>query len=219
MAAKDGPTLVLASRSPRRREIMDALGVKYEIVPADIDEASLLDQAAGPEDAARRLALSKAEAVAKLHPEAHVFAADTVVCLSSRIFGKPADEQEATDMLKALRGKPHRVVTGLALLPPGPSDPIVAHTNTSVLMRPYTDEEIDAYVATGSPMDKAGAYGVQDTEFHPAAPVNGCYFNVVGLPLCSASEMLRQAGFPPVVDLRVAAACVSHRCPFAGFGH
>ena len=219
MAAKDGPTLVLASRSPRRREIMDALGVSYEIVPADIDETSLLDQAAGPEDAARRLALSKAEAVAKLRPEAHVLAADTVVCLSSRIFGKPVDEQEATEMLKALRGKPHRVVTGLALLPPRPADPIVAHTNTSVLMRPYTDEEIDAYVATGSPMDKAGAYGIQDTKFHPAAPVNGCYFNVVGLPLCAASEMLRQAGFPPVVDLRVAAACVSHRCPFAGFGH
>ena len=118
MAAKDGPTLVLASRSPRRREIMDALGVNYEIVPADIDEASLLDQATGPEDAARRLALSKAEAVAKVRPEAHVLAADTVVCLSSRIFGKPVDEQEATEMLKALRGKPHRVVTGLALLPP-----------------------------------------------------------------------------------------------------
>ncbi len=197
---------------------MDALGVDYEVVPADIDEAALLDQSGSPEDAARMLALRKAETVASLRPGAHVLAADTLVCLSGRVFGKPADAQEARDMLKALRGKPHRVVTGIALLPPPPADPIVAHVNTSVLMRPYTDEEIDAYIATGAPMDKAGAYGVQDTEFHPAAPINGCYFNVVGLPLCAASEMLRQSGFPPIVDLDTAAACISHRCPFAGLG-
>ena len=119
-------------------------------------------------------------------------------------------------MLIALRGKPHRVVTGIALLPPHPSEAIVAHVNTSVLMRPYSDDDIDAYIATGSPTDKAGAYGIQDTDFHPAAPVNGCYFNVVGLPLCAVSEMLRQVGFPPVVDLDIASACISHRCPFAG---
>ena len=126
MAAKHGPTLVLASRSPRRREIIDALGVSYEIIPADIDEVSLLDQAAGPEDAARRLALSKAEAVAKVRPEAHVLAADTVVCLSSRIFGKPVDEQEATEMLKALRENPigwSRASLFCHLAPPTPSSP------------------------------------------------------------------------------------------------
>lgn len=195
---------------------MDALGMDYEVVPADIDEASLLDQSVRPEEAVRRLALSKAEAVSGSHPHSYILAADTLVGLSGRIFGKPADEREARDMLKALRGKPHRVVTGIALLPPRPAEPIVAHVSTSVLMRPYTDEEIDTYIATGSPMDKAGAYGVQDTDFHPAAPVNGCYFNVVGLPLCAASEMLREAGFPPVVDLDVASACISHRCPFAG---
>ena len=195
---------------------MDALGIPYEVCPADIDEASLLTSSARPEDVAHRIALAKAEAVAQLRPDAHVLAADTIVCLGSRIFGKPTDEQEARDMLSALRGRPHRVVTGIAFLPPRPSDPIVAHVNTSVLMRPYTDDEIEAYLATGSPMDKAGAYGIQDTEFHPAAPVNGCYFNVVGLPLCAASEMLRQVGFPPLVDLDVASACISHRCPFAG---
>ena len=195
---------------------MDALGIPYEVCPADIDEASLLTSSARPEDLAHRIALAKAEAIAHLRPEAHVLAADTIVCLGRHIFGKPSDEKEARDMLHALRGKPHRVVTGIALLPPRPADPIVAHVNTSVLMRPYSDEEIDAYIATGSPMDKAGAYGIQDTDFHPAAPVNGCYFNVVGLPLCAASEMLRQVGFPPLVDLDVASACVSHRCPFAG---
>jgi len=195
---------------------MDALGIPYEVCPADIDEASLLTSSARPEDLAHRIALAKAEAIAHLRPEAHVLAADTIVCLGRHIFGKPSDDKEARDMLHALRGKPHRVVTGIALLPPRPADPIVAHVNTSVLMRPYSDEEIDAYIATGSPMDKAGAYGIQDTDFHPAAPVNGCYFNVVGLPLCAASEMLRQVGFPPLVDLDVASACVSHRCPFAG---
>ena len=195
---------------------MDALGIPYEVCPADIDEASLLTSSARPEDLAHRIALAKAEAIAHLRPEAHVLAADTIVCLGRHIFGKPSDEKEARDMLHALRGKPHRVVTGIALLPPRPADPIVAHVNTSVLMRPYSDEEIDAYIATGLSMDKAGAYGIQDTDFHPAAPVNGCYFNVVGLPLCAASEMLRQVGFPPLVDLDVASACVSHRCPFAG---
>ena len=195
---------------------MDALGIPYEVCPADIDEASLLTSSARPEDLAHRIALAKAEAIAHLRPEAHVLAADTIVCLGRHIFGKPSDETEARDMLHALRGKPHRVVTGIALLPPRPADSIVAHVNTSVLMRPYSDDEIDAYIATGSPMDKAGAYGIQDTDFHPAAPVNGCYFNVVGLPLCAASEMLRQVGFPPLVDLDVASACVSHRCPFAG---
>ena len=197
---------------------MDALGIPYEVCPADIDEASLLTSSVRPEDVAHRIALAKAEAVSGLRPDAHVLAADTIVCLGRHIFGKPADEQEARNMLVALRGKPHRVVTGIALLPPKPADPIVAHVNTSVLMRPYSDDEIDAYIATGSPMDKAGAYGIQDTGFHPAAPVNGCYFNVVALPLCATSEMLRQAGFPPVVDLDVASACVSHRCPFAGLG-
>ena len=195
---------------------MDALGIPYEVCPADIDEASLLTSSARPEDLAHRIALAKAEAIAHLRPEAHVLAADTIVCLGRHIFGKPSDEKEARDMLHVLRGKPHRVVTGIALLPPRPADPIIAHVNTSVLMRPYSDDEIDAYIATGSPMDKAGAYGIQDTDFHPAAPVNGCYFNVVGLPLCAASEMLRQVGFPPLVDLDVASACVSHRCPFAG---
>lgn len=195
---------------------MDALGIPYEVCPADIDEASLIISSARPEDVAHRIALAKAEAVALLRPDAHILAADTIVCLGSRIFGKPADEQEAKEMLIALRGRPHRVVTGIALIPPHPSDPIVAHVSTSVLMRAYADDEIDAYIATGAPMDKAGAYGIQDTDFHPAAPVNGCYFNVVGLPLCAASEMLRQIGFPPLVDLDVAAACISHRCPFAG---
>lgn len=197
---------------------MSALGVPYEVCSADIDEASLLTSSTRPEDVAHRIALAKAEAIARLRPGAHVLAADTIVCLGRHIFGKPSDEQEARDMLIALRGKPHRVVTGIALLPPHPSDPILAHVNTSVLMRPYSDAEIDAYIATGSPMDKAGAYGIQDTDFHPATPVNGCYFNVVGLPLCAASEMLRQVGFPPVVDLDVASACISHRCPFAGLG-
>lgn len=195
---------------------MDAVGISYEVCPADIDESSLLDSSARPEDLAHRIALAKAEAVSLLRPDDHVLAADTIVCLGSRIFGKPADDQEARNMLTALRGRPHRVVTGIALIPPHPAEPIVAHVNTSVLMRRYTDEEMEAYIATGSPMDKAGAYGIQDTDFHPAAPVNGCYFNVVGLPLCTVSEMLRQVGLRPVVDLDVASACISHRCPFAG---
>lgn len=149
---------------------MDALGIPYEVCPADIDESSLLASSARPEDIAHRIALAKAEAIALLRPDAHVLAADTIVCLGSQIFGKPADDQEAGDMLTALRGRPHRVVTGIALLPPRPADPIVAHVNTSVLMRPYSDAEIESYIATGSPMDKAGAYGIQDTDSTPPPP-------------------------------------------------
>ncbi len=210
--------LILASESPRRRELMKALGVDFQVCPAAIDEEKLRREVKTPEELAQKLALAKAQAVCDENPGSVVLGADTLVCLGSRIFGKPADAQEAREMLLALRGRPHRVITGLALITPGAMTPLVAHVGTSVLMRSYSDDEMAAYIASGGPLDKAGAYGVQDVDFHPAAPVNGCYFNVVGLPLCAASEILRQVGIRPRVDLDVTSACVSHRCPFAGLG-
>ncbi len=210
--------LILASESPRRRELLKALGVDFQVCPAAIDEEKLRLEVKNPEELAQKLALAKAQAVCDEHPGSVVLGADTLVCLGSRIFGKPADAQEAREMLLALRGRPHRVITGLALITPGAMTPLVAHVSTSVLMRSYSDDEMAAYIASGDPLDKAGAYGTQDVDFHPAAPVNGCYFNVVGLPICATSELLRQVGISPRVDLGVTAACVSHRCPFAGLG-
>lgn len=210
--------LILASESPRRRELMKALGVDFQVCPAAIDEEKLHREVKTPEELAQKLALAKARAVYDEHPGSVVLGADTLVCLGSRIFGKPADAREAREMLLALRGRPHRVITGLALVGPGAMTQMVAHVGTSVLMRSYSEEEMAVYIASGSPLDKAGAYGIQDVNFHPAAPVNGCYFNVVGLPICATSELLRQVGIKPRIELGVASACISHRCPFAGLG-
>ena len=197
---------------------MNALGVDFQVVPPDINEDEARKDFGEPEGLVRNLALAKAKTVAVDHPNAYILGADTTVCLSGIIFSKPYDDQNAKDMLIALRGKPHRVVTGLALLMPDGETSFVSHTSTTVLMRTYSEEEIDQYISTQSSLDKSGAYGIQDVDFHPGMPVNGCYFNVVGLPLCAAYELLRQAAIIPTVDLNVAKACISHRCPFAGLG-
>ena len=215
--SEDAP-LILASESPRRRELMKALGIDFQVYPAAIDEEKLHREVKNPEELVQKLALAKAQAVYDEHPSSVVLGADTLVCLGSRIFGKPADAQEARAMLLALRGRPHRVTTGLALITPGAMAPLVVHVGTSVLMRSYSDDEIAAYIASGAALDKAGAYGIQDVEFHPAAPVNGCYFNVVGLPICATSELFRQVGITPRINLGVTSACISHRCPFVGLG-
>ena len=183
------PPIVLASASPRRLELLAALGVAFEVDPADVDEET------GEQDPVRvaeDLALLKARTVGLRHPGALVIGSDTVVALDGRLLGKPADPAEARAMLHALRGRAHHVVTGVAVI--GGDRDLVAHSDTAVTMRDYTDAEIEAFIGTGSPFDKAGGYASQDPVFNPTRSIEGCACSVVGLPLRTLRALLREAG-------------------------
>lgn len=184
--------LVLASVSPRRRELLALLGVPFEVRPVDIAEE--FGAGGRPDIIARRLAREKAEAARLADPEAPVLAADTVVVLDGELLGKPHDTGEAREMLRRLRGRTHEVITAVALLPPGDRSALIRHVVTQVTMREYSEDEIAASIARGDPFDKAGAYAIQDETFRPVASYVGCYCNVVGLPLWPVIEMLRKAG-------------------------
>jgi len=185
------PNSVLASASPRRRELLLALGLDFDIVPPPDDEASPASDEL-PGSLAERLALKKAESVASSHGDKVVIAADTVVVHRGRVLGKPRDAREAREMLLSLRGDEHIVITAMALI--SGENARVGHVATTVKMRDYSEDEIESYIASGDAMDKAGAYAVQDPYFRPAARVDGCWANVVGLPLCELVRMLKEAG-------------------------
>ena len=187
--------LLLASASPRRAAILRRAGFRFAVVPADDVEETTEQEAATPEATATALAVEKASLIAARHPGAFVLGADTVVVLDGRLLGKPETNSEAAAMLRDLRGRAHAVITGVAVV--GPRGVVKGAKTTIVRFRPYSDRELDAYVRGGSPMDKAGAYGIQDSEFAPAAAVAGCYLNVVGLPLCLALALLHEAGALP----------------------
>ena len=183
---------MLASASPRRRELLKLLGVAFEVRPTDVAEE--IGDGISPEIVARRLAREKAEAARLADGAAAILAADTVVVLDGAILGKPASQEEARSMLEALRGRTHEVITAVALLPHGDRSALVRHPATSVRMRSYSDEDIAASIARGDPFDKAGAYAIQDGLFRPVESYDGCYCNVVGLPLWSTRELLRKGG-------------------------
>jgi MAF protein len=182
--------LILGSRSPRRRELLAHLGLPFRVVVPEVEE----DVAPASSGLAEALALAKAEAVAKKEREGIVIAADTIVMDGDTILGKPADAAEAAETLRRLRGREHRVVTGLAVVNAGSGQRAALNVVTSIRMRDYSDAEVAAYVARGEPLDKAGAYAIQDEQFHPVASYNGCYCNVVGLPLKALVLLLRRAG-------------------------
>jgi septum formation protein len=207
----DAP-LVLASASPRRRELLTALGYSFEVVPADLDEDALTygrDAIA----VARRLARAKAQHVAASRPDVTILAADTVVSLRGVLLGKPADADDARRMLNALSNRAHRVVTGVAVVPPGAKRLMISHAVTRVHFRDLSAADIDTWIATGGPFDKAGAYGVQDPAFSPVARYDGCYCNVMGLPLGEAVRLLDSAGQRPNGELRPLKQCDG--CPIA----
>jgi septum formation protein len=193
--------LILASASPRRKELLGRLGVPFEIWPSGIEERLTPGMPAAAQ--ATALARAKSRDVAeRLHAAgaapALVLGADTLVVLDGRPLGKPASRDEACAMLRALRDRRHEVVTAVALRLVAPGGREVTEAVTSqVVMRPYTDPEIDAYVATGEPDDKAGAYAVQGVGGHLVARVEGCYTNVVGLPLGTTARLLRLFGLAP----------------------
>jgi len=188
------PQFILASRSPRRRELLAHLGVPFRVVVPEVEEDAEPASSGQPEGLAEALALAKAEAVARDEGEAVVIAADTIVVDGDTILGKPADGAAAAETLRRLRGKTHRVITGLAVVDAGSGRRAASHVVTAVQMRDYSDAEVAAYVARGEPLDKAGAYAIQDEQFHPVASYDGCYCNVVGLPLKALVILLRRAG-------------------------
>ena len=202
-------SLVLASASPRRTELLSSLGVEHEVVHPAVDEAVRVGE--HPRTMVERLALDKARQVSGTTADKLVVGADSVVVVDGRAVGKPADVAEATDVLKQLRGRQHSVITGVAVVDSGSGRHWVSSCTTKVMMRSYSDHEIATYVATGQPMDKAGSYGIQDRSFDPASSVDGCYTNVVGLPLCEVMELLRKAGIPnpPPADLPITRHCTN----------
>lgn len=184
-------SVVLASGSPRRRELLRQMGItEFEVLPAGGEETA--PEGLGPAALVEHLALQKAREVFALRSGATVIGADTVVALDGRILGKPRDEAEAAEMLAALSGRRHQVYTGVAVLS---GDRALTHAEcTEVEFRTLTPAEIGAYVATGEPMDKAGAYGIQGRACVFIRGIRGDYYNVVGLPVCAVHNMLAEIG-------------------------
>lgn len=190
--------IILASNSPRRRQLLALTGLKFEVLPADVDETPLEGEPAARY--VQRLAASKAQVVSdRVGPEALVIAADTTVVDGNQILGKPVDKQDAGRMLRQLRGRSHQVYTAVALLQNG--NLLVECCGTAVPMREYSQAEMRAYIDSGDPLDKAGAYAIQHAGFHPVESLQGCYANVVGLPLCHLLRALRKLSFEPGADI------------------
>lgn len=179
--------LILASGSPRRRKLLEDAGIAFRVAVSDAEEISASD--ASPAEVARRNARRKAEAVAaSQEPAAIVIGADTIVVLEGRIFGKPVDEENAARMLRELSGRTHQVITGVCIVRDGASETFAE--TTDVTFRQLDDDEIAAYVATGEPLDKAGAYGIQGLGGKLVERIEGDYDNVVGLPMTRLQRAL-----------------------------
>lgn len=199
---------ILASGSPRRRQLLEALSIPFIVIKPEIDEAQRPGEA--PLDYVRRLSIEKCAAASDRAATEHsglvgssmdviTLAADTIVIHEGEVLGKPADAAEARSMLRRLRGQSHTVCTALTLRRMSGNDQVVQltdHACTTVIMRSYSDDEIETYIATGDPFDKAGGYAIQHEGFRPVAAVEGSRSNVVGLPLELLSDLLGQIGLP-----------------------
>lgn len=184
--------IILASASPRRQELLASAGIAFRVVPGDIDETPHPGEEPAPHVV--RLAEEKAREASARADGRFFIGADTIVLLDGEILGKPCDESEAAVMLRKLSGRMHHVITGFAIID-HESDRIVRRTvSTEVYFRPVSDTEIAAYIATGCPLDKAGAYAIQGGAASMVEKINGSYTNVVGLPLCEVVEVLRGFG-------------------------
>ena len=205
--------ILLASNSPRRRELLALTQWDFIVSVADVDERTRPNES--PADYVLRLAETKARATAsRADADRIVLAADTAVVDGRDILGKPVDEAHAFAMLTRLRGRTHQVYTGLALLRPGDGLLLTVLSVTDVPMRDYTDDEIRAYISTGDPLDKAGAYAIQHEQFHPVEHMSGCHAGVMGLALCHVTRMLRKLEIAVQTD--VPANCQRHleyECP------
>ena len=212
------PLLILASSSPRRRQLLALAGWRFNVVVADVDESTRANET--PADYVLRLAETKARAITA-HPDQIILAADTTVVDGNDILGKPKDNAEAFAMLTRLRGRTHQVYTGVALLRLSDGLLLKELSVTDVPMRDYSDEEINANIQTGDPLDKAGAYAIQHPQFKPVAMspnepggMSGCYAGVMGLPMCHVVRMLRKMESPPHADVPVGCqTLLEYQCP------
>jgi septum formation protein len=191
---RNTPSLILASGSPRRRELLAELGIPFTVVASEVSEE--LDPALVPSEQAVALAERKARAVAANLDRGLVLGADTIVVLDGDILGKPEDDADARRMLRRLSGRPHEVITGIALIDAEGGDSQSLAVKSTVQMRHLNDDEIAEYLATGEPRDKAGAYAIQGRGSALIAHREGSFTNVVGLPLDEVGALLRAAGFP-----------------------
>lgn len=211
--------LLLASASPRRRQIITQLGLPYTVGISPTDETAAQQHYSGPAEGLGVWTAAHKAIMALTLPEATnrlVITADTTVILDGKELGKPRDKSHARELLQALRGRWHHVVTGVVACAIQDGR-VVLHSDscsTPVLMRAYSDEEIDAYITTGDPLDKAGAYGIQHPQFQPTERIDGCYLNVVGLPLCVLVALLAKFDIYPATQLQVTAGTCqwSERC-------
>jgi len=201
--------LILASGSPRRQQFLRELGLDFRVVVADIDETPFPGEA--PIPLAQRLATAKAQAVAARLPAGEaglIIAADTVVAQGAELLGKPVDAADAVRMLRALRALPHHVHSGISLLDTGSGRQVSRVNSSLVQMRDYSDAELADYVATGDPLDKAGAYAIQHPTFAPVSALTGCISGVIGLPLADLRDLL--AAFGVTLATPVVPVCARH---------
>lgn len=184
--------VVLASQSPRRKELLAQMGVEYEIEPSRFDEH--LDDSRPPEEVAVELALGKAKDVARHHPDSYVIGSDTIVSIDGNQLAKPADKQEAYRMLKQLSGKTHKVITAVAIINKSKNTELTGTDITLVSFIPFNKEAADRYVSTGDSLDKAGGYGIQSGAAPLIDHIKGNYDTVMGLPTKLLADMLREVG-------------------------
>ncbi len=209
------PRLILASNSPRRRQMIAWLGWSHTVHVTGIDETPL--PAEPPADYVLRLAGAKCRAAAsQCAPGALIIAADTTVADGLELLGKPDSPAEARRMLVQLRGRAHQVLSAVALSVDCGQTVQAELCSSAVQMRPYSDAEMDAYIASGDPLDKAGAYAIQSASFHPVHNFAGCFASVTGLPLCHLLRALRELGFEPPADVpRTCQDAYAYPCPIS----
>jgi septum formation protein len=210
-------TLLLASNSPRRRQLLGLGNWEFITAVSDVDETQ--QDGESPKEYVWRLARAKALAAIGEAPDEDVvlIGSDTAVVDGDSILGKPADSGDAVRMLNQLRGHTHQVYTGVALHRIRDGKTLIEMCVTDVPMRNYSDEEISAYVQTGDPLDKAGAYAIQHPDFQPVESMRGCYASVMGLPMCHVTRALQEMDVPPLAN--VSTACrklLSYECPVSG---
>jgi septum formation protein len=184
--------LILASGSPRRKELLTKIGLQFEVQPADYDESQI--SCSDPCEMAKNISLAKARAVAERNPDAVIIAADTFGCLEGILLGKPQTADEAERMLRALSGKPHQVITGFTIIDMSAGKTVTRSVETTVYFRDLSAAEITAYINTGEPMDKAGAYAIQGLGAVLVDRIEGDFYNIIGLPLSALVESLKEFG-------------------------
>ena len=197
-SVSDEPLLILASESPRRRYLLEQAGLTFTVIPSDLDESAV--RCSAPSQLVKTLAEAKAECISKKYPDSWIVGADTIVLMEGKVLGKPASRSEARTMIQQLSGRTHRVLTGYCICCQAKKRRISDVTTTEVLFKKLTDDEIEWYIHTKEPFDKAGAYAIQGLGTFLVKSINGSYTNVVGLPVCEVIEILIKEGVIRIKD-------------------